>query len=180
LTTLNSITDSINMERLVKLILLIISLASSLFFLRSAIDDFTDIGATIHLSILNPAQASQRESAFTIWMEEDVAQSYLEAQIIKDFYPLYSEDKQIRQARQIYRIIPPGAKFWTRTHCDIRHLLNYHQEYTSQGYELLTLHRYSNEYGRNRYSATWITPEGLPQALRDLADFGISRASLKP
>ena len=124
-------------------------------------------------------KSRRRDRAMGEWHKRAETQSIFDKKVKRNQMVIFSEVKEFGQTRFMFIQRVNGVSFCTRNYRTQKTVLGYHDQYSKEGYILLTLHLYVDNSGKEFYSATWINKSGLKRSLRKLHKLGISQGHVQ-
>lgn len=131
----------------------------------------------IILSKYDNKKAQDRKNSFIDWEDRHQSQKTFNEQKKKGNFALITEVKKQHYKRRIY--CKSKGPWVVRTGRKLNDFKNYHKDYISRGYLLLTLTCYTDEFNQKWYNATWVDHKKIDKFSKYLENYGITKAQLK-
>ena len=136
-------------------------------------------GLDIIPSSLDLDKENKRERVFEKWIPASEGQKEFDEMVReKAKFPIYHERQEGKQ-RDIYINMFDDMSFYTFGSMTEQDLLEKHEDFTRDGFILLSLVITSHNEQEIKYWATWINKYSEKKALRKLEYLGISQAVIK-
>lgn len=149
-----------------KLILLLLAATTSCF------------AAEITLSELDENKIDRREKAFEGWIPVAEMQVQFETLNAEGRFPVYSE-REGGKVREIFIEKPEGLAYWAWGSVDEKELLKKHEQYSGEGFVILSLGLRPEADGELKYWGIWVNESLERKVMRELKRLGISQASIE-
>lgn len=132
----------------------------------------------ITLSQLDGNKESARERAFTEWLSPLASQARFNELTSANKFPIYSERSEVG-VRDLYVEKPKYCSFWTLGSMEREEFLKRNQNFTEEGYTLLSSSVFTGKEEKELYWATWIDASFLDEVMHSMKKHGISQAVIK-
>lgn len=165
------------MKNSLKVLLLMI--VSILLCYGNPDEEFSHRGHTyeITFSKYTPGYEAKREKALGGWIDRQASQRQIDEMSKLRKYAIITEVKDQHYKRRIFANRKGSVA--VRTGRTYSQFAEYHKEYFSKGYQLLSLTYFVDQFNKKWYNATWVNHKDYEEFAKDLDLYGITRAKVE-